>query len=1563
MTAGSRFVFSDVAVERCCCSKVSVTDRETLESEMSLFSRLLSMFARPVVVTCQSDEYVYDGTRHRLLYDVDGLPDGFSIQLEPTLAPLDATGSPIEISPRNATIFNRAGKDVTRRFSIHIRSGTLSILPAPLKVVAESASKVWDGLPLVCDEVQVEGLCEGDDLEVHARGLLTCAGSENNVPIIDWSRSSAKQSNYNVRLFSGTLSVLEANLIVEGRTIEVIYDGVPHSFEVDAPEGATIEFHGISEHTCVGRFSVRFTASLPNHTDTSGVAFLTICPRELVISTGSSSKRFDGVPLVDSSVSVDGLVEGEVLSVQALGSITDVGAEDNTVKIDWESSTARPENYHVSVVPGQLVVLKKTFTAKGKDLEVVYDGLSHSYEIEAPEGASIVFDDSRFHHRVGSYRSRFTASMPGYEDAVGEASLTIREYSGTIVVKTLSAEFVYDGMEHGTMVKVHSLPKGYRVARARSAARVKDVLPEYVTATCNDLRIENYEGEDVTDKLSLVFDDGTLRVTPQRLSIVTFDAHKVFDGEPLVAKGRVNGLCKGEEVTFSTTGVQIEVGESTNTYCIEFDKTAKRTNYQIYRESLGTLRVLPQDDEKGKRSSSSAISSSAPDKRASITSCISRTAMSEPLPIQNVPWYKPEIRTHKLPTDFARLRARVRDYQARPVDERLDLEGAGFGREFKPYDLDEIPLSDRAVSLELRSLETRARQAIDTLLEFEPEGLLFECFPEFDDEDDRLRKAFSQLMNYYAFDMRYALVWIHNRCRNAYLVYIALLARDCYDGDSLWKNLFEMMGIALGDVRTKAKQMFISYLHQRGMVVYERNQTHTYLERTALLHGGLSKTMWEDLWCRSILPLAYEGALSADASGRRVIEALLNESKFSPRNDVVSAILRRAPGKTADHLFSEVWKVALQVARGVVGGEVRLVDSRGLPEAAVLALEAVLDRGRNTRQTADTKVLFLGKISLMLDPAKGVVRFSWNEARLPKSVLGSRVEYLIDGVIVRTLETLPVAGGCVIPAGEMSAVPQSRYDVERRIMSVDSHGFLREIAVLSQSFQNTKPGCFEFVRDARGVYQFRNPDHIITGTKRIAYLVKSNMVVKGVRGMREIGALPGSGDWENMTIFEFEVDPGASGVILDAETGEALSAWNESYRVRVDKAQSIGAAEGVDLYGHVLGTGETDVALPSVRIDTPNAMAASDVEVRFIRDGRPSKLAAKWQFNDLDGSATLYLSLPTSDGGRGIARRCVLEARQSSTHDVLLRYRFAIVPIQGFRLEDYKIDSDTGELIGIYQYEATEPLTIRYRDDNDCVESLETGVPSNLQAPLREDFAFVSMTDATGCAIDAELFLAGVAVTASPSLLAAGRGSSVVSLPVMRRLGYSSGDISITTRQPRRGRHVSLRLGQKRLVDRMLDKTGETRVNIFTDEKDYVPSSGKVWESMPLSISISYGYRMRGGLLEPATAHYEYIECEKGIGVRRCDIRVISGAYRLRLEGGEGVKVPPCPLLVTYLNRTGKVIAKDVAEMGQDNIPLPLEVIRDYEARHPITVRLEMRGLFGQADSSGAIEFNLRRGR
>ena len=83
----------------------------------------------------------------------------------------------------------------------------------------------------------------------------------------------------------------------------------------------------------------------------------------------------------------------------------------------------------------------------------------------------------------------------------------------------------------------------------------------------------------------------TYKITPASLKITTNSAEKTYDGSALTAGGKIEGLVKGETATLKTTGSQTEVGESKNTYEIEWGDATKASNYEIAEEDIGTLKV------------------------------------------------------------------------------------------------------------------------------------------------------------------------------------------------------------------------------------------------------------------------------------------------------------------------------------------------------------------------------------------------------------------------------------------------------------------------------------------------------------------------------------------------------------------------------------------------------------------------------------------------------------------------------------------------------------------------------------------------------------------------------------------------------------------------------------------------------------------------------------------------------------------------------------------------------------------------------------------------------------
>ena len=85
-----------------------------------------------------------------------------------------------------------------------------------------------------------------------------------------------------------------------------------------------------------------------------------IIARNVTLTSGSASKEYDGTPLTKAGVviSEDGFVEDEVADVLAVGSITNVGSVDNTIKI-VATDKFNENNYVIEYELGKLTVTEK----------------------------------------------------------------------------------------------------------------------------------------------------------------------------------------------------------------------------------------------------------------------------------------------------------------------------------------------------------------------------------------------------------------------------------------------------------------------------------------------------------------------------------------------------------------------------------------------------------------------------------------------------------------------------------------------------------------------------------------------------------------------------------------------------------------------------------------------------------------------------------------------------------------------------------------------------------------------------------------------------------------------------------------------------------------------------------------------------------------------------------------------------------------------------------------------------------------------------------------------------
>ena len=487
----------------------------------------------------ESTTFTVDGN----VYTVEGLKTEDPVKKDAGTYTNNITGT--------AIVKDADGNDVSSEFAVSTENGSLKIKKAEVTLKSANLNKVYDGEALVNGTTALAtetGWAESDKAAVvyEFTGSQTEVGSSENKFAVKWN-DTVKESNYNVSIEFGTLTVTEQSIVpgpdpenpvpnYKGIKIDdpsdVPYDGKEHKWTptvTDAKdnklkEGTDYEVsYNKKDYTNVtGAIKVTITGK-GNYTG-SVIKSYQITPASVSIKTNGAERVYNGKPLTADGT-IEGLVNNETVDFKVTGSQTEVGNSKNTYTLKW-TGTAKESNYQI------------------------------------------------------------------VSEEIG--TLVVTENAEELVVTTTGGTFTYTGLAHGATVTVSELPEGYTLETAESSATATDVTDASgVAATADRLVIRNAAGEDVTAKLNIKKIDGTIVVTPAALTITTPDANKVYDGNALTAAGTISGFVNGETATFATTGSQTEVGNSKNTYTLTWDGTAKEANYTV-SDSVGTLKVTEQ---------------------------------------------------------------------------------------------------------------------------------------------------------------------------------------------------------------------------------------------------------------------------------------------------------------------------------------------------------------------------------------------------------------------------------------------------------------------------------------------------------------------------------------------------------------------------------------------------------------------------------------------------------------------------------------------------------------------------------------------------------------------------------------------------------------------------------------------------------------------------------------------------------------------------------------------------------------------------------------------------------
>ena len=262
-------------------------------------------------------------------------------------------------------IIDRLGADVTDQYYPETLYGELTIDKIDVDVTAKSEQKVYDGLPLTCNEFEVSPnhLLDTYTFVCEIIGSRTAVGKTPNdltsCHVFD-SEENDISHNFNINMIDGELEVVETEeeitpeLTFTSGSAEKIFDGKPLSCtEWERTEGSLPSTYTVIAENFVildklGKIDNEFTVRILNElsedvTDQFKIEYkygsLEIHPKEITVISDSAQKIYDGTPLTKDSYTVKNTndtdttdpIGDKILSVTVTGTITDPGSTPNTI--------------------------------------------------------------------------------------------------------------------------------------------------------------------------------------------------------------------------------------------------------------------------------------------------------------------------------------------------------------------------------------------------------------------------------------------------------------------------------------------------------------------------------------------------------------------------------------------------------------------------------------------------------------------------------------------------------------------------------------------------------------------------------------------------------------------------------------------------------------------------------------------------------------------------------------------------------------------------------------------------------------------------------------------------------------------------------------------------------------------------------------------------------------------------------------------------------------------------------------------------------------------------------
>ena len=632
--------------------KVTVTGKGNYTGSFELSYQITK---RKVTLTSASDEKVYDGNPLTNSKVTVTSKLGFA---EKEGATYSVTGTITDVGTKNNTFTYTLNEGtLASNYEIETHEGTLEVTPVTDKVTVKISGNTdtvtYDGNPHSVEGYEVKEISNPlyNASSIKFTGVAKAEGTDvatypMNLTSTQFSNSSANFTDVKFVVTDGSLTIAPKSIVPDGpdtpdekktgitvtKPADSKYDGEEHKNKptvTDTKTGVTLvenkDYTLVYSDNVIDAGEVTVTIiGANNYTGRFNVTYQ-ITQRNVTLTSASDSKVYDKKPLTKNEVIVggDGFAKDEGATYNVTGSQTVVGSSNNEFTYRLKSNT-KASNYSIEVKFGELKVTAEdgevVVTITGHKETFKYDGNEKSvdgYDVSITQGSTYTTEDFTFNgnaevkataagtYPMGLQVSDFTNNNVNYSTVtfvVNDGSLTINPKSivpdgpdtpdekKTGIEATDPSDSEYDGKPHVNPIAVRDAKTNADlVENTDFTLTYSGDTTNVGTVTITVKGIGNYTGEFTK----------TYEITPRPYTVATESDEKVYDGTPLTAGGSIDGIVEGDDVEVRTTGKQTDVGESKNTYELVW-KGARKDNYQLKEETLGTLKVTEQSIDPGK---------------------------------------------------------------------------------------------------------------------------------------------------------------------------------------------------------------------------------------------------------------------------------------------------------------------------------------------------------------------------------------------------------------------------------------------------------------------------------------------------------------------------------------------------------------------------------------------------------------------------------------------------------------------------------------------------------------------------------------------------------------------------------------------------------------------------------------------------------------------------------------------------------------------------------------------------------------------------------------------------